>query len=526
MSAPLNEGMKKLLPYVQAKLGLSFGAGKNDGSREQCPADALRIEQFTTLWAKNIRSLAGQDEFVNVVRNEFTKDGEDQIEEALQFKLGLWNPSDKGPAVLESGWKNVQDWVAADLPKRAEQAERGLKLVMAPPGTSGPTPAPTPAPAPQWKYNPPPPNEPEPHDEHFSQSGKSPEGISIVGARVRGKKHKHEGTHCDDWFEFRTSGKWTILAVADGGGSYRFSRVGSKAAARAAVNSLAQDLESHVIKPRPTLNMDVVQDPDFARVTGALQTAMAEACAAVQTCCSECLDDPEYRRILKRAPMLQDFQTTLLLAVHTTVLRESDGAEYSVVHGCAVGDGMIALLDRNGATHLLMAPDSGAHSGEVRFLSKEEITPSRLQPRIRRILAPLEALMVMTDGVADDYFPNDQRMSWLFGDLVLNGIIANSRSTRSDSPPLSVDPSGFETEVETLEEKPRRVVLRSLSAYADQLERTPEQVLASRDLLWSGSQAAPLCVESDPAARLKTWLDAYTVRGSFDDRTLVVMHRE
>ena len=55
------------------------------------------------------------------------------------------------------------------------------------------------------------------------------------------KKHKHEGTHCDDWFDFATAGKWTILAVADGGGSYRFSRVGAQAAAEAVVRSLAAE---------------------------------------------------------------------------------------------------------------------------------------------------------------------------------------------------------------------------------------------------------------------------------------------
>src|SRR5207237_7970690 len=60
-----------------------------------------------------------------------------------------------------------------------------------------------------WKYLPPPNNEPDPHAEYDARMGFSPEGWPILAARVRGKKHKHEGTHCDDWFEFATAGPWT-----------------------------------------------------------------------------------------------------------------------------------------------------------------------------------------------------------------------------------------------------------------------------------------------------------------------------
>src|SRR5262249_28969779 len=53
-----------------------------------------------------------------------------------------------------------------------------------------------------WKYLPPPAGEPDAHEESAARLATSPEGWPLLGARVRGKKHKHEGTHCDDWFEF------------------------------------------------------------------------------------------------------------------------------------------------------------------------------------------------------------------------------------------------------------------------------------------------------------------------------------
>ena len=51
-----------------------------------------------------------------------------------------------------------------------------------------------------WKYNPVP-DSPEPFPETVCNSEKS--GVfEVAAASVRGKKHKHEGTNCDDNFAF------------------------------------------------------------------------------------------------------------------------------------------------------------------------------------------------------------------------------------------------------------------------------------------------------------------------------------
>ena len=90
------------------------------------------------------------------------------------------------------------------------------------------------------------------HSEYACQSEILPNGFKILAAWVRGKKHKHEGTNCDDWFEIARSGKWGIIAVSDGAGSKMFSRVGARVACKAAVNYLINQLQKHQIKARKT----------------------------------------------------------------------------------------------------------------------------------------------------------------------------------------------------------------------------------------------------------------------------------
>ena len=61
-----------------------------------------------------------------------------------------------------------------------------------------------------WQYKPVSEDEPEGFEEYIS-SGEDIEGGSVTAARVRGKKHKHDGTNCDDWFEYDVNGDWKIL---------------------------------------------------------------------------------------------------------------------------------------------------------------------------------------------------------------------------------------------------------------------------------------------------------------------------
>ena len=73
----------------------------------------------------------------------------------------------------------------------------------------------------------------------YSKIGKN----SIISARVRGKKHKHEGTVCDDWYEIAEFQNIIFSVVADGAGSKKFSNIGAKKCCKVAIGYLMQETE-------------------------------------------------------------------------------------------------------------------------------------------------------------------------------------------------------------------------------------------------------------------------------------------
>ena len=74
-----------------------------------------------------------------------------------------------------------------------------------------------------WKYNPVP-ESPEPYPE-ASCSSANESGFEVFGATVRGKKHKHDGTNCDDFYAFEIFDGTVIAAAAQDSGHYRIEAV-------------------------------------------------------------------------------------------------------------------------------------------------------------------------------------------------------------------------------------------------------------------------------------------------------------
>jgi hypothetical protein len=415
---------------------------------------------------------------------------------------------------------------------------------------ASPSEAATQSTASQWKYLPVP-DGPDKYTEYttYPVSGPPvnlPEGLKLIAARVRGKKHKHEGTNGDDWFEIGIEAPWTIIAVSDGAGSKKFSRVGAKASCRAAVAHLSRQLKEFKLQPRNNWSEDLNRDEksgDFAgkdlqKVQQWLHEAMRHAHGAVQVEAEDQATNRKREEFLGRPVVLEDFSATLLVAVHTSVIYKD--IPYSFILTCQVGDGMLAAIDRQGNLQLLGLPDSGDFSGETDFLtSRKKIEPDNLLRKTFPFFYPLQALMVMTDGVADDYFPNDPGMSILYGDLVLNQILpikgikdaqvaAALKATRLPTQADIVN-ADYEATVEALTaDGLKPVCIRSVIDYADKLGLDLGTVLRTPELLEAGASAGRklLWRDSEPEKRLQAWLDSYYVRGSFDDRTLVVLYRE
>ncbi len=406
----------------------------------------------------------------------------------------------------------------------------------------------------QWKYLPVPDDELDRHSEYYCKSGTSPEGLKLIGARVRGKMHKHNGTNCDDWFDFAVSGNWTIIAVSDGAGSQKFSRVGAKVSCEAAVNYLGDCLKKHKIKYRSTgaeLSADLNRYPitwalvgeDIDSVQNSLHQAIQTAYAAVKQEAEnrqnqdDCLPAIDGKIELN----INDLSATLLLAVHTTILYEKTTC--SLVLTCQVGDGMMAAISQKGTLQLLGKPDSGDYAGQTYFLtSPNQIESDNLKQKTFVFLGQLKALMVMTDGVADDYFPHDPKMLELYGDLILNQGISMPKPgekeiaeelektcLRNISGIKEVQPNFQKKEQTLTEDGTKEIHISYLAEYAKELKKSVSEVIASPALLWAGSGGELMweeCPKIKSEEKLQIWLDSYYHRGSFDDRTLVILYRE
>jgi hypothetical protein len=196
---------------------------------------------------------------------------------------------------------------------------------------------------------------------------------------------------------------------------------------------------------------------------------------------------------------------------------------------------MSAAVDAAGGLHLLAPEESGGkYSGETEFLTDTRtIEPARLAASTYPFLGLLRALLVMSDGVADPYFPNDPGMLRLFGDLIVNGVFAVPGVSKEEIDRVEErDLSRFSYLVDTPTSPTER-----LRARIRQADRLAEQIGISLKtilewplkLLLGGARGEPLAesfVSASAAERLRLWLDTFYVRGEFDDRTLVVLYRE
>lgn len=313
-----------------------------------------------------------------------------------------------------------------------------------------------------WQDRPVPAEEPEPAPE-FVYGALTLPGSRVVAARVRGRKHRHQGANCDDWYEFAALGDITCVAVSDGAGSKKLSRVGARESCRAAVNTLTERLRA-AFAERPELREHMRLPLTDGRcmdacgaLAGAVQQSVLAAADAVEAAWKKRRADPAYAALLGREPRLEDFSATLLTAAFVP-----SGEGTCLAAACQVGDGAVALLEgQDGCTvKLLGAADAGAFSGETVFLTDPALRRlEALQSRTRIARCAAGTALVMTDGVADDYFPPERELPRLYRDLTDNRILGDMDT--EDGP--------------------------------------------------------------GPGLRLKNWLAGYVERGSFDDRTLVIV---
>ena len=376
-----------------------------------------------------------------------------------------------------------------------------------------------------WKYNPVP-ESPEPYPE-ASCSSASESGFEVFGATVRGKKHKHDGTNCDDFYAFEIFDGTVIAAAADGAGSKLFSRIGAKVACEAVIKYVKARISS--IKRDNPNYLEILSMPldnaDFGAMCGQiaamLRDSYAEGFAAVEAAFEKRKDYPEFEEAAGRKPELKDFSCTLLASVIIPV-ETANGREY-LTASIQLGDGMIAAVDENNANPLILlgTADGGSFSGETEFLTSEQFrSPESLMSRTKIRRGKLTSLMLMTDGVADDYYPNNTQLLRLVLDLKLNNILDIAE------PELITDVTAPQPiEYPWVNDGDVKYALQYTKNVLAETGMTLEQLWSDKYAQKKASLASfDIMYDKDKAEMLKIWLDNYVERGSFDDRTLLIIN--
>lgn len=374
-----------------------------------------------------------------------------------------------------------------------------------------------------WKYRPIADSSVELHSESECGAISAKYG-DIIGARVRGKKHKHDGTNCDDWYEIASSDDFLIAVVSDGAGSRMLSRIGARVSCQSAKEFLHSEL-TKLLADEPQIKTDLAAELSSAE----FMTACGKVAALIQQSARSAFDsvikelksiynDEKVISYLGRNPELQDLCCTFLAAV--VIPLSVNGRRENLIVSAQIGDGCICAVNTKAKAddclRLLGVADSGAFSGETEFLSERTADVSSIAGRTRISRGTSDIVMLMSDGVADDYYPAAPMMKRLYLDLCLNGVL----------PMIGIIPK---------KQAPAPISFPAVSETAEAVElQYAKQLLSDScdiDELWKrrGSlkchslDAYGISHGKTQEERLRVWLDNYNERGSFDDRTLVII---
>ena len=233
----------------------------------------------------------------------------------------------------------------------------------------------------------------------------------VLAASVRGRSHENSGAFREDDFHIgRTAdGTWTVVAVSDGAGSAKLSRLGSRIATESAVASLLGALESCGAGLDGAVAEAVPAEDLLARGTRlekAGDAMLLEPVGRAAFAASKAIQAKAGELGVEEKALA----ATLMFAAIRRVGDEMLVASYWI------GDGAAALLDpASGAFHLLGEADSGEFSGQTRFLLSQEFPVGAVWEAIRKrfrfhCVPAGTALLLMTDGVSDPKFGTDNAL--------------------------------------------------------------------------------------------------------------------
>jgi serine/threonine protein phosphatase PrpC len=237
-------------------------------------------------------------------------------------------------------------------------------------------------------------SDPTPHQTHDTAS--LPDNWRLAAASVRGKLHAHRALWREDSYDWAPSENWTIAIVSDGAGSAPLSRVGSALICRVAKDSLQSALANFHLSE----NKDALATRDLPRLRAHLVQAAQSALEAL------------HQEAASRDRALADFASTLLVLV---LCPFQSGHLLACLQ---IGDGALAVYSHTNELRVLGVADHGEHSSETRFLTTRGLE-AELSHRVTFEIQPhIQGVALMTDGVSDDFFPEEKRLGELFESIL------------------------------------------------------------------------------------------------------------
>lgn len=249
------------------------------------------------------------------------------------------------------------------------------------------------------------------------------EKLSIVAASQRGRSHAQDGKPRDDDFiaDYNTEADCAILLVADGAGSAKYSREGSRLATRTALENLKAAMEGDFwASMKPAIAKWAIDKDVQAKksIEASLYKVLIHAAWEAKTRIKKEAQDFEVRHLAdyKKTEKFtaRDYATTLIM----TVVKKLDSGGWFVATFW-VGDGGMGILRASaGEVRVQGTPDGGEYGGQTRFLTEDsaEVWPQDAGSLIARrlrfdVVDSFDAIILMTDGVTDPMFETESNLT-------------------------------------------------------------------------------------------------------------------
>lgn len=282
-------------------------------------------------------------------------------------------------------------------------------------------------------------DKPSPTDSRFHKDETSNYKSSFLDKKIvvsskRGRSHAHNGTFRDDDFLVKVlPDDWSIVAVADGAGSAKYSRAGSKFACTSIIESfdkeeVLQDLSQKITQ---YFNSESSSNMENNKVTTELETENDSGLKDDSSVNEVVPNDVEDLKIKNKSFIinllyknvrelhdslskyaeseeiaLKDLHTTLIF---TLVKKFSFGY---VILSFGVGDCPINVINKDGSVQLLNFLDVGESSGATRFMTMHEIfsRPDMVNRFGLNCFEDFSKLFLMTDGIYDPKFVVESKL--------------------------------------------------------------------------------------------------------------------